>query len=237
MKKILLIALLGSLSLPVLEGAANRDDEKSAAASEETEARVCGICIDENDKSATWITKCSHYYHAKCLKQWLDLDPGRKGNCPLCTLKLDNEEVQGINATVKSSSQAWQTPAAAPVPVTRIQAWSTRIQPWQKPAATPAPAEDNAAAAPAPMARIQAWPPSAPTTVREKELYAWAEKLAKYCIHRTLMTACVLAEYKEFESTASYAELELLAWYAKKQTTQPFILLREGYKISGFLPY
>jgi hypothetical protein len=125
MKKLLSVALLGLLSLPVLEGAAKRDrtasfddDEKNAAVSEEIDAPMCAICHDtfiDEDKEVRsqnpWITTCSHYFHAKCLNRWLATG---KQNCPLCLQKLDDAQVKGINNAVQSNIPAWPAaPAAA----------------------------------------------------------------------------------------------------------------------------
>uniref|UniRef100_A0A7N0U1U7 RING-type domain-containing protein n=1 Tax=Kalanchoe fedtschenkoi TaxID=63787 RepID=A0A7N0U1U7_KALFE len=49
---------------------------------------ACAICLDEfaaaGERSSVMRTPCSHLFHEKCIKKWLE----KKPNCPLCRSRM-----------------------------------------------------------------------------------------------------------------------------------------------------
>lgn len=58
----------------------------------ENDNKNCVICLSElNDiesQSEVIKTKCNHYYHKQCIKDWIDSDNELHLNCPLCLNNL-----------------------------------------------------------------------------------------------------------------------------------------------------
>ena len=46
---------------------------------------LCSICLCEFDSSSVQANKCCHYFHSKCIRDWLDLG---KDTCPNCKVTL-----------------------------------------------------------------------------------------------------------------------------------------------------
>jgi len=107
MKKLLLVLLLGSLSLPGLDAANNREsyeDEKEAAVAGQ-ETVDCAVCLGslEGDMEVGlldgWVLPCGHAsFHKECLKKWL---PAQK-SCPLCRAKVLPDHIAAIQAPQSS---------------------------------------------------------------------------------------------------------------------------------------
>ena len=50
----------------------------------------CSICFENNDSNFVVFTKCNHYFHYACLKEWFKVHT----NCPLCRLHVNTNFVQ-----------------------------------------------------------------------------------------------------------------------------------------------
>ena len=53
--------------------------------------RHCAICLEDfQDKEELTALPCIHFFHEKCIKEWLK----RKNDCPICKIQLDEENLQ-----------------------------------------------------------------------------------------------------------------------------------------------
>lgn len=53
------------------------------------ERENCTICFEKMNTDIIK-TVCNHYFHTKCLKQWLESSDNENKNCPVCRSNLDN---------------------------------------------------------------------------------------------------------------------------------------------------
>ena len=81
--------------------AVNRIDSMQVATKEQLELfnDVCPICYQT--MSSARITRCNHYFHAKCLKKWLYVND----TCPMCHSKVYAEQSAGDNETAEHAQE------------------------------------------------------------------------------------------------------------------------------------
>lgn len=50
-------------------------------------SKQCAICLEKLKKlfGKTYVTKCNHSFHLKCMKKWLYYE--NRNTCPLCNSK------------------------------------------------------------------------------------------------------------------------------------------------------
>ena len=47
---------------------------------------TCSICMDENRDETSVGLECGHFFHLKCLKDWMRI----RGSCPMCRRQVIN---------------------------------------------------------------------------------------------------------------------------------------------------